>query len=290
MTATLTERYDTTGRFALYRDRPSTPPPTASIRDLRAELDRVREVYGRRSTEALEASQALTRAYVRDGRQIDALDSRSPVEEERFFARTAQGPDGHVYWLGARDFILNDNRKVRPRAWWWEHTRTKRPDMTWRIYVTCGDAACINPEHCECRQFQKRIYTDSAILGAIQVCALRLGHTPSRNEWKTMGLRPHEKVIFQRFHSWARAVQAAGLPPATPGYISRTDDECVQAIRVARDVLGRWPTYVGFVSPQVRDRLREDGLPSDPKTIIRHLGTGWRDAIRNAATALKDAA
>lgn len=193
---------------------PYRPLETNDLRVLRAELERVREVYGRGSSQGLAAFQRLNAASHEVGRPLDGLRRFSTDEVERFFAQTVLGPNEHVYWDGSRHgFERNDGRWRKPARWWWEHVHGPIGTTTLRLHPTCDDGACINVEHQVLEHFRTEQYSESQMLGALQVMAMRLGRTPSKALWLKHNGRPSPNIYVARFSSWSKALRAAGLEP-----------------------------------------------------------------------------
>ncbi len=256
-------------------------PPSAELRDHEAELARIREEDGRGSSRALAAFQALSQAYAARGRRIDDLRSYSPDEAERFFANTAPGTDGHVYWLaGERSFVRNDGSQRRPIRWWWERHfgPLEQYDV---IKPACGELRCINPEHAvlEPRSDRRLRFTDEQIIGALQVAALRLGHAPRQRAWDGV---PSRETIQGRFGGWDKALAAAGIErDEWRGAHRRSSADCIEALRAARRLLGHWPWADEFVTARVREHLKRLGLPTSRETLRTHLGS-WQEGLRKA--------
>ena len=104
--------------FVPYRLR---MPISDDLHALREELSLQTELHGARSVEAQVAFENLFRTSCRIGRPLDGLRRFSKDEDERFFAQTRNGTDGHVYWLGAQHgFSRNDGKTRRPARWWYE--------------------------------------------------------------------------------------------------------------------------------------------------------------------------
>jgi hypothetical protein len=267
-------------------------PQTDDIQALRAEHRLQIELHGRRSSEAAESFEHLLRASCAKGHPLDALNTHSRNEVERFFAQTVAGSDGHVYWNGAKHgFTRNDGHSRTPRRWWWAHRAGAEPPRELDVVATCGELHCINPEHCETgRDLRRRRFSEDQMLGALNVLALRLGHTPSTKDWDREAMRPSAAVFKMRYGSWANAVSTAGLPPVDPSltrYVFPKKDiqpeQCIEALRVAAAVLGHVPSSETMRRQDVRDRLKEGGLPATPETIAKYLGDGsWRVALRRA--------
>lgn len=256
-------------------------PKTTHLPTLKAELERCREVYGRRSSQALEAYLRYSKAAADQGRPLDQLRTFVEDEEERFFAWTIAGVDGHTYWNGPENFVKNDGTRRRPIRWWWElrHGELRRADSVGPI---CGEANCITPEHavCEDRSARRRIFTDEQLLGALQVWALQRGSSPSRAAWDSghpEGMA--SATIMLRFGSWNQSLRSAGLDVWEPRGV--TTLMCVRAIQLARRILNRWPSAYDLQQPEMRERLRAEGLPQQ-STVRARLGGSWSEALRRA--------
>lgn len=256
-------------------------PKTTDLRELRLELRRVREVYGPRSSQGLEAFQRLCRESFLQGQPIDQLRRHTTNEVERFFARTVQGTDGHVYWNGRRDFRRNDGALRTPARWWWEHVHGTIGSSTRRVSTTCDQPNCINPEHSKCENFNtEKRRTDEQLIGALQVAAMRLGRTPTTGDWAKEGLSPTSQIFARRFGSWGNACRAAGLDYHPVG---STPEQCVTTLRFARDYLGEWPTVWDFRSrADLKQALAEAGLPTSDNVIYKHLGPTWQESLLKA--------
>jgi hypothetical protein len=191
-------------------------PATASLTQLRADLDEIRLIKGRGSGYGATAYNRLNRASHAQGRPLSQLRRDSQDESERFFARVVTGPDGHAYWnngpRGGKNFTGNGSRWYVPARWWWQHVHGPIGTTTLRLYPTCSDGACINPEHQELRHFREGTgYTHDQIIGAIQTMAIRLGRPPTTRQWIRHGGKPDKGVLIKRFGSWPRAMWAAGF-------------------------------------------------------------------------------
>jgi hypothetical protein len=245
-----------------------------AIQRLTEELARTRALYGRGSSQGLEAFHRLVAAYAEAGRRIDELRFYEPDETKRFFGFTMQGSNGHVYWSGSKTgFKRNDGRFRKPVLWWWEHIYDSNPEI---VSMSCGEANCINPRHGEITpKGPKRLYPDSAIIGALQVWALQHGRSPSMHLWNG---NPSHVVIKKRFGSWNAALKAAGLS-AAPHNSPRSAEECLTAVRFVYTLLGHWPSYDEFRAASAE--LHEHGYPTSPSTIRRHFGV-WASTIAAA--------
>lgn len=202
----------------------------------------------------------------REGRPPDMLLHYSPVEEERFEARTVPGPDGHIFWTGGQEFWRNANatpRGVRPARWAWMHEHGPIPS-TDSVSPTCGEPHCVALAHlkCERREGLPAWVPDERMLGRLQVVAMELGHTPSTKEWVKRGETPTMFCYWRRWGSWAAAVSAAGLPPVVHLSVARriTPEQALASLRAAIADFGRAPQ---------RDEYR-DWCRADPDNRVSH--------------------
>lgn len=261
---------------------PYEPVSTTDLHALRTELIRCRNTYGRRSYHAARAYRALSDTANAQGQPLHGLRRHTANEVERFFAHTIAGPDRHVYWDGAKTFRRNDGRSRKPLRWWWEHKHGPllRTDDIW---MTCGAPNCICVDHATKGRSERRvIFKDEQMLGALQVLALRLGHTPTVVEWDHSGMSPTRAIFQRRFGSWSQAIAAAHLPPTPGARPKRTPAECRSAILLARKILNRWPTTTDFEKEPLRTRLRTANLPTRHGTIRDALGGSWAEALAKA--------
>jgi len=256
------------------------------LRPLRKALTEAVETHGRRSTPALQAFEALFRAAVKAGQPLDSLRKHAKDEDERFFAHTIPGPDGHVYWDGAREFRRNDGKVRVPHRWWWAYKNGRELGTYEDLVPTCGETHCINPDHCEVGRGlrRQRLYSDEKIIGALQVAALRRGAQPTQRAWIAERLAPDLRVIRLRFGSWANALRAAGFEPPDAAIYTHSYGaaDVVEAIRFCRKRLGRTPQQRDLTN--LREELHTAGLPSSPTTIRKAFGS-WDAALREAGLA-----
>jgi hypothetical protein len=213
------------------------------------------------------------------GRSPDALDKYDPDDVARFWARTIPGVDGHVYWDGPQRFIRNDGMGRKPKRWVWE--RTHPPiKATYIVWATCEEKNCIAPDHLDCGPRDRRLYTDDRMLGALQVAAMRLGHTPTTTWWEEKKMRPSSGAYYLRWGSWTAAVVAAGLEPARLGRASIiTNASCLTALRALASHVGRRPTRDDWDTE--REWLRAEGHPTAHSTLQRRFGS-WTAALKAA--------
>lgn len=216
-----------------------------------------------------------------EGRPPDSLVRYSGPEDERFFDQIIAGPDGHTYWDGGRRFRLDKGGERLPRYWWYEHVHGVLLERG-KLASHCGELNCITPAH---QQFVswgqiKQRYTDQQLIGAVQVVAMRLGHSPTRLEYQSeRGRGPTSEILAHRFGGWRSALEAAGLE-ATPYTLRKiTAEDCIKALKMVARLSGRMPTQKYFRVHA--DQLREAGLPSGHSSIRDHLGT-WSEARRKA--------
>lgn len=239
-----------------------------------------RAEFGERSMRTLSAFHAIGRAYVASGRRIDELYHYIPDEWQRFQSRLIQGADGHVFWDGKDEFVLNGdkhhNPKRRPVYYWWVRLYGSHP---FRL-VTCATKGCVSPYHAhkeDRRETRERIFPDHVILGSLQVWALQHGRSPRKKEWEELKLTPSTTTIHKRFGSFDQALGAAGLA------IPRLNNKPTNAAKILEGIhavaceLGEWPKYEQY-------RLASVGRHAAPVTVRAYFGT-W-GAAREAAMAL----
>ncbi len=216
-----------------------------------------------------------------EGRPPDALIPVAGPEHERFFGYLIPGPDGHNYWGGPQRFQLDSGGERKPRYWWYEHLHGTLPRGTLR--ADCGELHCITPTH---QQFVdwaqiKQRYTDQQLTGAVQVVAMRLGRSPTRNEYNAeRGRGPGGDIIAQRFGGWRDALRAAGYEPDPRSLHKLTPEVCIQGLKFAARLLGRTPSVDDYSGHA--DQLRAEGLPTSPSSIRSHVGPTWDAALKRA--------
>jgi len=261
----------------------STYIDAVRLHQLRADLQDAVATYGRRSSRTQAAFERLVREAAEGGRPLDALRSNSPIEHERFFALCLPGPDGHVFFDGGDSgFRLNTGKRIRPQRWWWMHVHGGQLDPKQDVVPTCGERACINPEHCvQDRATARMRYPVDRILGALQTGAMRLGRTPTSREWdEKLHGRPSAAIVRLRLGTWHQALRAAGLPMPTGAWREFSDAECIATIRRVRDELGSWPTQSQYRAWRARQAEPID-VPA-ASTLQRHFGA-WSTAMARAS-------
>lgn len=219
-----------------------------------------------------------------EGNPPDALQPNAGTDLERFFARTIPGPDGHTYWEPrAMRFYPRDGGQRHCRWWWYEHVHGNQGRGT--LAAVCGERNCITPDHqlfvswAEAR----RRFTDEQMLGAIQVSALSLGHTPTAVEYSQSGRRPSDSLIRMRFGTWERAVTAAGLEPSPLSIHRRGPEDCIAGLRWLASHLGHAPSDKEYRAHAAF--LKSAGHPPSATTIRTHLGRPWSAALAKAGLA-----
>ena len=254
---------------------------SAALADLQAEYRQLRAEDTETGVHRLATANAYGRWFNRacaDGTPPDALRVHTADEVERFFARTIQGPDGHVYWDGnlAKGFRRNDGRYRKATWWWWE--RVHGPAERGRLDPSCGEQHCINPEHLVFVPWGdiKQRYSDMQIIGALQVAAMRLGHPPTTSEWRRLDISPTDTIIAQRFGSWSNALRAAGLEPRER--VVASEEQCIASVRFVSRLVGHAASRQEMRA-HARE-LGEAGLPSGT-TVERRFGR-WADVLRKA--------
>ena len=261
---------------------------TDDLSVLRAEWRLMVDTYGRRSSHAAEAFEHLLKTSVRVGEPIDGLRHTVRDEVARFFSQVIPGPEKHCYWIGSKYGFLRNDRKSRvPRKWWWEHLHGVQP-TNFDVVATCGDEACINPDHCRGGVgLRHQRYAEEEMLRLLRERASRLGRAPRIKEWDEWRWSPGTFVYRHRFGSWDKALIAAGLTPSFGGEGTKATLElCLLSVKAAKDVLGRWPNYNEFrYDEAVRVRLTELNLPRSIHSVKRYLGPAWHDVIYRASRA-----
>lgn len=246
---------------------------------LRADLHRLRlERPG--SGVCADAYNRLSRECAVMGRPLGALRENSRDEAERFFARTVEGPDGHVYWTGGKDFRPNNRASRRVPVRWWLERVGRKTDHYDVITAVCGDRACINPEHLEISRRSRQIYTEAQMLGALQVAAMRLGRPPSTSDWRRINGKPTDGSYVARFGSWENALHAAGFTGYRSTAFRVTREQAIAAIRYVRSLTGAWPSRDTY--ERHGDALQANGYPRSGTTVLSHFDGSWPKAVAAA--------
>jgi hypothetical protein len=258
------------------------PPPGSSaaimayLQQLRSDLMQIRSERPGSGT-ALDAWNLYFNESERLGYSLTALEEYSPDEEVRFFSRVVWGIDGHAYWTGPRVFAMNGGRSRMPRRWWWERENQTQLKNQVRIWPTCGQAHCIAPTHNVAgAPGPGRRWTDTELIGKLQAYALKHGRSPSRKDWAKAGFEPTTGGFLYYFGSWNKALVSAGLELNRNDY---TAEDCLKAIRFARQKLGHWPSHDEFIG--LSRELNSRGLPGSMHSIRRNHGS-WMNAKEKA--------
>lgn len=254
---------------------------TASIAELRQHFEHENQLWKSgdhyRQGRVRDAYNAWFKASVRAGNPPDALVRKIEDETERFLDRVIAGVDGHSYWDAGERFYRNDGGSCYPRTWWYIHYRGLI-EMRSVIKPVCGDPHCIAPEHQEISPWgeHRQHYTDQQCHGALQVASMRLGRSPSRNEYEALGLVPSSGALVRRFSSWNRALASSGLPPSgvIGGQAVRqySKQDCIDKLQAVKAELGYVP------NSKVWKEMR---LYPSEHTIRRRFG-GWLVALQEA--------
>lgn len=249
------------------------------LQELRAELTRVRKVFGRRSSQSSAAFTKLHRRSVELGQGIGDLPQFMADEKQRFFAHVRAGPDGHYFWdTQSAEFVGNDGRSRAAYRWWWEYENNAKLEKTDQLHPGCGARNCIAPKHyVSGRNARERVYTDNQAIGSLQVVAMRLGRSPFKQDWDRGKYSPSSTTLVSRFGGWEKVLRAAGLAPAKITVV--TPARCIESLRYAHKLLGHWPTTTEF--RDLRLKLGAQGLPTAPHTIRLRLGP-WPKALYRA--------
>ena len=108
--------------------------------------------------------------------------------------------------------------------------------------------------------------TVAECLNALQTAAAQLGETPTKLEYKVLGLSPSASVIARRCGSWAHALSLADLDPPSRNQYTRKD--CLQALRNFVDTHGEEPTIQSY---------EQSGYKPSVTTIAERCGS-WSEA------------
>lgn len=113
-------------------------------------------------------------------------------------------------------------------------------------------------------------YSDKELLEALRRITTDLGRSPQVTDAMEDDDFPSLQVYYDRFDSWANALERAGIePPPSRKY---TDDELLVVLREFADSLGRAPT--------MEEIQTSESMPG-PTVFKDHFGT-WNDALREA--------
>ena len=129
-------------------------------------------------------------------------------------------------------------------------------------------------------------WTREDFLDALEACALNIGQTPSckmYTKWRKRQANiyavPSPARFTQVFGRWNTAVRAAGLTPnngTEPGHSQEfSQQECVNAVRICADALGKVPTYEQY---EEWARFSDGRYPSGP-TLRNRIARRWLEII-----------
>jgi DNA-binding transcriptional ArsR family regulator len=104
-----------------------------------------------------------------------------------------------------------------PREQQWRGLADPRYPPVTIVHRLCGGwSAALRAARLAPRTARPRV-TDEQIIAALRSWAERHGAPPAANAWQAARARPAYGTIFQRFGSWSRALEAAGLQSRRPG-------------------------------------------------------------------------
>jgi hypothetical protein len=228
-----------------------------------------RAEFGVDSMRTMDAWHALCQAYVKNGTRIDALRHHIADEWERFQSFLIEGVDGHVFWASERpEFYLNGEsdrpKRLMPVYYWWFRLYGEKP---YRL-VHCATSGCVSPYHArkEDARVRERIFSDEAIIGALQVWAMQHGRSPGKTEWDDAKLSPSTGTIHKRFGGFEEAVIAAGLKPRVWRNRPLRREQVLEHMYLVAKELGRWPDHDSY-------RRTALGRYATPTTVRAHFGS-----------------
>lgn len=238
--------------------------------------------YGARSMRTMDAFQALSQAYTKCGQRIDSLRMYIPDEWLRFESLLLPGLDGHVFWqYKSNEFSVNVNKngkrsKMQPLYYWWRRIYGNGEDLQLRLRA-CDTQGCISPYHArkeDTRKNRERLYSDQAIIGALQVWGMRTGQAPTKHEWDRHKQVPSSTTVMKRFNGFENALLAAGLQPRRDVSKTMNPEEVLDGVRRAAEEVGEWPSFNRYRKISV-------GKYPSPQTVIKYFGS-WNAAITEA--------
>lgn len=230
------------------------------------------------------------RAEVAAGRPPDALRRDAGTPEERFWARTVPGPDGHVFWDDRRDwqgrpvFVSGRIRSVLAQRFLWKLKRgylTRRED----VWTTCGEKHCLALDHLAAGWRARGALAnvaDSTLLEYLARCGKHLGHAPTiweYDQWRSKAMHSAAGIRL-RFGTWRGALKRAGFDVTIivhADHATRFEERhaaetlLVSLAELARE-LGHPPSSIDW---------EKSGRKPAYSTIIRRFGS-WQAARRAA--------
>ena len=66
---------------------------------------------------------------------------------ERFWAKAAPGPQGHLLWTGKTLLVTVDEHRLSVQEAAWIYSRFEPLPLGVRIVSICGEPTCVHPEH-----------------------------------------------------------------------------------------------------------------------------------------------
>lgn len=98
-------------------------------------------------------------------------------------------------------------------------------------------------------------YSEQDCLNAIQEAADHLGHSPTQQEYRDLGLKPSINVFQQKFGEWVNAKAEIGLN--SRGSVTCSEQECLEALKEAHERLGHSPTTREYERLDIRPSIHE---------------------------------
>jgi hypothetical protein len=105
---------------------------------------------------------------------------------------------------------------------------------------------------------------------ALQEAAYELGHAPTFEEYKALNLSPSYNTIISRCGSWNAALEH--LDADKPTRRRYSDEDCLEALREAAEVLSEEPTWYQYAELDI----------SPARTTIEKRFESWIDAKKEA--------
>lgn len=109
----------------------------------------------------------------------------------------------------------------------------------------------------------RKFYSDDELILELKKLAKELGHTPAYLEMTELKDYANPRTYVDRFGSWRKAVEKAGLIPVKRGY---SNEELFKYMMELKKKLGRMPHYI--------EMLSVEGCPSSG-TYQNHFGS-WK--------------
>lgn len=98
-------------------------------------------------------------------------------------------------------------------------------------------------------------YTREDCLDALREAADRLGRSPTKEEYRELGLEPCPGVFVQKFGSWDKAKAEIGLNSLVK--VTCSEEDCLEALEEAREILGHSPTTREYRELDIKPSVHE---------------------------------